>query len=183
MPEDGGVSAIDAPRPRTGRTPKDVVRSLLVLLVPLALLAAFLGAVNDGDRVTVTDPTPAIAQARSAARFPIETPRDLGEGWRPVSAVFDRADNGGTLRIGYLTPRGDGVQFLASDVPAEDLLAKEVGEHARPLGSADIGGRSWQRYDGRGGELVLVLLEPDRTVMVLGRAPIEDLRTLAAQIR
>lgn len=181
MREDGWVRTADAAR--SGRTPKDMLLSLLVLLVPLALLAAFVGAVNDSDRATVIDPTPAIARARSAGGFPVQTPRDLGEGWRPVSAVFNRADNGGTLRIGYLTPRGDGVQFLASDVPAQELLAGEVGEHARPLGSADAGGRSWQRYDGRAGELVLVLLEPGRTVMVLGRAPIEDLQTLAAAIR
>lgn len=175
------MSTVDATR--AGRTPKDMVLSLLALLVPLALLAAFLGFTRDGDRVTVRDPGPAIAQARAAGRFPVEAPQGLGEGWRPVSAVFNRAEGAVTLRIGYLTPRGDGVQFVESDLPAQDLLAKELGDRARPLGSADAGGRDWQRYDGRPGEEALVLLEPDRTVIVLGRAPAEDLRTLAAAIR
>lgn len=175
------MSTVEASR--TGRTPKDMALSLLVLLVPLALLAAFLGFARGGDQATVQDPGPAIARARAAARFPVEAPAGLGEGWRSVSAVFHQAENGATLRIGYLTPGDDGVLLVVSDVPAEELLVNELGDRARQRGSTAVGGRDWQRYDARAGETALVLLEPGRTVVVQGRAPIEDLRTLAAAIR
>lgn len=175
------MSTVEAPR--TGRTPKDMVLSLVVLLVPLALLAAYLGFVREGDGATVQDPAPVIAQARAAGRFPVQAPTGLPEGWRSVSAVFNRADGGATLRIGYLTPQGDGVQFVMSDIPAEDLFATELGERPRQQGSTTVASRDWQRYAGRAGETALVLLEPGRSVIVLGRAPVEDLRTLAAAIR
>ncbi|MEE6256979.1 DUF4245 domain-containing protein [Plantactinospora sonchi] len=167
---------------RSQRSPRDIVISLLVLLVPIALLIglgrAFLGA----DTPTEVDPAPIVQQARAANLFPVGEVTGLGDGWHTVTADFRRADTGATLRIGYLTPDDDGVQVVQSSVPAERLLPDELTRDGQPRGAVEIGGRSWQRYTARADELAFVLLEPGRTVIVVGPASEDELRRLAASL-
>ncbi|MEO3743814.1 DUF4245 domain-containing protein [Plantactinospora sp. B5E13] len=167
---------------RSQRSTKDIVISLLVLLVPIALLIGlgrvFLGA----DTPTQVDPAPTVQQARAANLFPVGGVTGLDDDWRTVTADFRRGDTGATLRIGYLTPGDDGVQLVQSSVPAEQLLPAELTRTGQPQGAVEIGGRSWQRYSARAGELALVLLEPARTVIIVGPAPEDELRELAASL-
>lgn len=144
--------------------------SLLVLLIPIALLVAFNRFVLDGEEPTVVDPAPAISLAQAAGMFPVDQPTGLDPAWRAVRADFRRAKDGATLRVGYLAPGDAGVQLVQSDVPAETLLPTELAEGVRPDGTIEIAGRQWQRYPGRPGERALVLLEPERTVLVVGSA-------------
>lgn len=170
-------------RVRSERSPKDMAISLLVLLVPIALLLVFYQVVLGGDEPVKVDPAPAVAQARAANAFPVSEPAGLGGGWRPVTAAFQQADDGRTLRVGYVSPEGRGVQLVESNVPPERLLPTELSRSGQPQGPTEIAGRGWQRYAARAGELALVLLEPDRTVIVVGDAPETELRDLAAALR
>jgi hypothetical protein len=156
--------------------------SLLVLLVPVVLIVGGYRVLQRGDQPVIVDPAPAVAQARSAG-LTVAEPDALSTGWRPVSADFLKRDGGGVLRIGYLTPDGVGVQLIESDLPAEPLLAGELTKTARPQGAIDLGGRAWQRYSARPGERALVLLEPRRTVIVIGSVPESQLTRLAAALR
>ena len=167
---------------RPERSPKDMAISLLVLLVPIALLLAFYRVVLGGDEPAMVDPTPVIAQARAVDAFPVREPVGLPSGWRPVRAAFQQADGGRVLRIGYVSPQDRGVQLLQSNVPAERLLPAQLTSSGRPQGATDVVGRSWQRYTARAGERALVLLEPDRTVIVVGAAAEAELRDLAASL-
>lgn len=167
---------------RSERSPKDMALSLLVLLVPIALLLAFYRGFLGGDEPTTVDPTPAVAEARSANAFPISQPEGLGSGWRTVNARYQTADGGSTLRIGYVTPEGRGAQLVQSNVPAEKLLPVELS-NGQPQGPAELPGASWQRYTARGNEQALVLLEPNRTVIVIGDARENELRQLAGALR
>lgn len=160
-----------------------MVISLLVLLIPIALLIAFYRGFLGGDQPTTVDPAPAIEQAQSANAFPVTAPAGLSSGWRPVNARFQQAEGGSSLRIGYLTPEGRGAQVVQSSVPPERLLPTELTTQGQPQGPTDLDGRSWQRYTGRGNELALVLLEPDRTVIVVGDARENELRQLASALR
>ncbi|MFS8479836.1 MAG: DUF4245 domain-containing protein [Micromonosporaceae bacterium] len=166
-----------------GRSWRDMLLSLLVLIAPVALLVAFASFVREGRPASVIDPSPVVAQAQAAGRFTVATPQDLGDGWRPASANFRTSADGATLRIGYITPGGEGVQFISSDVPAQQLLANELGDQARLVGTETIAGRPWQQYDARPGERALVRAEPDHTLIVVGPATLDDLHTLAAAIR
>ncbi|MFC0004593.1 DUF4245 domain-containing protein [Micromonospora siamensis] len=168
---------------RAERSPKDMALSLLVLLVPIALLLAFYRGFLGGDQPTVVDAAPAYEQARAANAFPVSEPAGLGEGWRTVSAGYRTVDGGSSLRIGYLTPEGQAAQLVQSDVPPERLIPAELTREGQPQGPVDLGGRSWQRYTARGNEQALVLLEPDRTVIVVGDARENELRQLAAALR
>ncbi|MEV0328511.1 DUF4245 domain-containing protein [Micromonospora echinospora] len=168
---------------RSGRSPKDMAISLLVLLVPIALLLAFYRGFLGGEEPTTVDPAPAVEQARAANVFPVAEPSGLGSDWQTVTARFQQTEQGASLRLGYLTPEGRGVQLVQSNVPVERLLPQELTDQSQPQGALDLEGRSWQRYTARGNERALVLLEPARTVIVVGDATENELRELADSVR
>jgi hypothetical protein len=179
---------LPAPPPRleaakSERSPKDMAISLLVLLIPIALLLAFYRGFLGGDQARTVDAAPAIEQARAANVFPVSQPEGLGSGWRTVSASYQPAEGGANLRIGYLTPEGRGVQLVQSNVPAERLLPTELTDQGQPQGPTDLGGRTWQRYNTSSRQQALVLLEPTRTVIVVGDARDNELRQLASSLR
>ncbi|MGC4786586.1 DUF4245 domain-containing protein [Micromonospora sp. DT178] len=189
-PPDGGAETGEQPAPPPGidtrkseRSPKDMAISLLVLLIPIALLLAFYRGFLGGDQPTTVDPAPALESARAANAFPVSEPAELGDGWRTVSAKFQTVEGGSSLRLGYLTPEGRAAQMVQSSVPPERLLPTELTAEGQPQGQTDLGGRTWQRYTARGNEQALVLLEPNRTVIVVGDARDNELRHLATAIR
>jgi hypothetical protein len=156
--------------------------SLVVLLVPVFLFVLVYRVVFDGDRPVVVDPSSAIMEARAAGAFPVAEPTGLDSGWRTVSARYQPGADGALLRLGYLTPGGDGLQLVQGNVPADRLLPQELTNKGRPDGQVDLAGTIWQRYQARPGELALVLLEPTRTVIVIGSSAESDLRTLAGAV-
>jgi len=163
------------------RSVRDMVLSLLVLLIPIVFVVAVF-RLQGGEDPVVIDPSSVLAQAESAGDFPVSRPRELAEGWRPVSAVYRGEDGGAILRVGYLTPSGAGVQLIQSDQPAEQLLGRELGDPVRPAGMVDIAGRQWQSYQVRNDERALVLTDRERTLIVIGRAGVDELRALAAAV-
>ncbi|MET7945712.1 DUF4245 domain-containing protein [Micromonospora sp. NPDC005324] len=186
----GGEPAATDPTPpppaasgKSERSPKDMAISLLVLLVPIALLLAFYRGFLGGDQATTVDPAPAIEQARSANVFPVSQPQGLGSDWTTVSARYQTVEGGANLRLGYLTPEGRGVQLLQSSVPADRLLPAELTSQSQPQGPTELAGRTWQLYTARGNQQALVLLEPTRTVIIVGDARDNELRELASSLR
>ncbi|WP_229399770.1 DUF4245 domain-containing protein [Micromonospora okii] len=178
------VPPVGGKKARSERSPKDMAISLLVLLVPIALLLALYRGFLGGDQPNVVDPAPALEHARAASAFPVSQPAGLGSDWKAVSAGYRDVEGGGSaLRIGYVTPEGRGAQLVQSNVPPERLLPAELTAEARPQGPTELGGRSWQRYTARGNEQALVLLEPTRTVIVVGDARENELRRLADALR
>src|SRR5690606_3602283 len=120
-----------------------------------------------------------------AGLFPVLVPHGLGEGWQPAQATFRRGEDVtvGTLRVGYLTPSGGQVLLIESNADASGLLASELGEDVRADGEVVVAGRPWTRSVVRGDERALVLLDPDRITIIVGRAPIEEMAELAGSLR
>jgi hypothetical protein len=169
-------------RDRTGR---DMFLALASLLVPILLIGGLLRACGSAEP-TVVDSTSAIANARTAGLFPVLVPQGLGEGWRTVQAKFrlDEADPSvGTLRLGYLTPSGGQLLLIESNADASDLLTAELGEDVRPDGEVVVAGRPWTRSVVRGDERSLVLVESEHIIVIVGRAPIEEMTALAESLR
>ncbi|GAA1806450.1 DUF4245 domain-containing protein [Planosporangium flavigriseum] len=163
-----------------GRSPRDMALSLLVLLVPIIVLLGvyrFLG----GESPTVVDPSSAYADARAASAFPVAEPA-VPTGWQPVSSVFRRSDAGAVLRVGFRSPRGGTAQLVESNVPAGALVKAELSTDARDEGRAQVNGQEWRRYAASNGDRALVLSQPDRTVIVMGRASDAELSQLAASL-
>ncbi|MDG4833289.1 DUF4245 domain-containing protein [Solwaraspora sp. WMMD1047] len=184
VPAGSGDRAKPVPAARGDRRPRDMAISLLVLLLPIAALFVLHRTFLGGDQPAVVDTAPTIALARSAGAFPVAEPAvGPAEGWRPIRADFRRADDGATLRIGYVSPGDGGVQLVQTSAPAERFLPAELTGAARPAEPAGIAGRDWRWYSTRPGEQALVLLEPDRTVVIVGDASRAELTELAASLR
>jgi hypothetical protein len=166
--------------PRSSRRPRDLVISLIVLLVPVLLLFGGYQLLAGRNEPVPVDQSEAIGEA-GAAGMPVAVPAGLGEDWVPVSAVFQRPSGGFTLRLGYVTPDRASVQAVQSTVPAELLLPAELPEGATPAGALEVAGQSWQRYESERGRM-LVLLEPDLTTLVVGDASEAELSQLAASL-
>ncbi|MDR7280800.1 DUF4245 domain-containing protein [Catenuloplanes atrovinosus] len=181
---DAAASAQDQPpaqQPvtRHERNWKDMVLSLLAIMVPVALMVGFYRYVLDGEEPIVVDTAPAIEAARASRAFPVLEPAGLGEGWRPTSAGFRTVEGGKSLRIGYVSPSDGAVLLIESTVPTEKLLPAELTTAARPGERTTIDGREWQSYSARPGESALVQLSPERTVVIVGTGERDDLRELA----
>jgi hypothetical protein len=112
-------------------------------------------------------------------------PEGLDERWRPVQASFRRSAEGavGTLRVGYLTPSDGQVLLVESNEDGPTLLKRELGDDVRPDGEVTVNGQTWTRSVVRGDERALVHVESGRMVIIVGRAPIEEMTSLAASLR
>jgi Protein of unknown function (DUF4245) len=177
---DAATPAGSGPPGRAGRTAKDMAISLIVLLIPVAIIAAFVWARGGDDPVTV-DPQPAIAEAQAAKAFPVLEPNGLSTNWHAVSAVYTTADR--TLRIGYVTPGGGGVQLIESSSATDGLLINELGDDVRPNGVATVGATTWNGYLLHNGQRAIVLPTTGRTVIIMGNADQVELQELAGTLR
>jgi hypothetical protein len=164
------------------RRPRDLVISLLVLLVPVLVLVGGYQILAERDQPVPVAPDAEIAAAQRAGLEAVE-PTGLDPQWVPVSAVFRQVDGGATLRLGYLTPQRAPVQVVQSSVTPERLLPQELVADPTPVGTVTAGGVTWQRYPGREGETALVRHESGHTVLVVGAAAEPELRELAAALR
>ena len=167
---------------REGRSPRDMVLSMAVLLVPIALVLVFYRVVLGGDAPVTIDPAPAIQQAQLSRAFPVLVPRGLPGDWHVTTAGFRTTADGATLRIGYVAPGDDSALLVQSSVPPATLLAAELGEDVEPTGSFRAANGVWRQYRARPGENALVLAEPGRTVVVVGTTGEENLEELASAL-
>lgn len=168
---------------RAERRPRDMVISLLVLLVPILLAFGIYRVFFDGHEPIQVDASAAIDDARHSGAFPVLTPTGLDEGWTTVSATFQTIEGGKVLRFGMVSPDGGGAQVVQTDAPPTDIIPAELTRDAQPQGTTEIAGGSWQVYSTRPGENALVRLEPDATVIVVGGASQADLVDLAASLK
>lgn len=159
-----------------------MVYSMAALLVPILIGVGVWRYLGSGHEVNTVDPNPTIQQARAAARFPVAVPSGLGDDWKVTSAANDEKASTLTMRIGYVTPDGGFAQLVESNEDSAKLLAGSVPAGARPNGSIHVAGHDWARYTGEKNRAVFALMEPKRTIMVVGQASDTELRTLAGSL-
>jgi hypothetical protein len=154
--------------------------SLAVLLIPIFLLVAAYRFVYSGDAPVPYDASGVWASAHHSAPYPVLEPAGLPKGWTLISASYA----GGTLRVGYVTPDGTGVQLVESDKTGDVLLPAELGADAQPGNLVPINGRTWRAYPAiHGGGRALVLVDQGRTIVVDGTATDSEERELAGSLR
>jgi hypothetical protein len=166
---------------REGRSPRDMALSLLVLIVPIALLLVFYRVVLSGDEPLTVDPASSIQLA--SKEFAVLAPAGLGEDWRVTAATFKRENGGATMRIGYVDPDDNPVQLVESTQPAATLVPAEVGRDGKRTGAYRTDARTWMVYSGRPGETALIFTETNRTILVLGKTKQANLEKLASALK
>ena len=123
-------------------------------------------------------------EAREDGAFPVLVPSGLPSGWKSVSADYQPHSGGATMRVGWRSPDGGALQLIESDIVPGVLIPRELGTDARANGSVvEAGGRQWQVYDAREGEVAYVYGEAERTVIVTGKASEEEFREFVGALQ
>ena len=175
-------------RPKKPQTTGDLIRSLLVIIVPLLLITAFFTH-NVGDHpVKEVDWRPAVALARSQAPYPVLAPVNLPPGWRATQATWVKAGdaylNGepsarNLWKLGFLTTDNVFIGLSQGDLQPQSFIADETRK-GTPDGQSIVGDQTWQRTispDGRTRSLVAASAKV--TTIVSGDLPYEALDTYA----
>lgn len=186
---DGDDGRTPPPSPAQVRAAKlnwaNMVRSLAPLLVIcLGLVGWASWRQIPDDPVREVDPSSSVRLTAERAGFDVLVPTGL-EGYRPTSA---RTTAGGSapgdpvvLEIGYLTPDEAFAGFVLTDDAGADALQR-VLEGAEDDGSAEIGGRDWERLVTPRGETAYVLQDGDATAVVHGSASDAELTEVASSL-
>ncbi|WP_204911197.1 DUF4245 family protein [Microlunatus spumicola] len=175
-------------RAKKPATMGDLVRSLLVIIVPLLLISAFFTR-NLGDHpVKEVDWRPVLTLARSQAPYPVVAPVNLPPGWRPVQATWVRTGepylNGeasprNLWKLGFLTSDDVFVGLIQGDLKPDDLVRDETREGTGD-GQSVLGGQTWERLESPDGRThSLVESTPEVTTIVTADLPYEALDTYA----
>ncbi|MFD0556376.1 DUF4245 domain-containing protein [Stackebrandtia endophytica] len=166
------------PSGRPDRRPRDMVLSLAVLLVPIGVIFLVWGFLTSETPVSEIDPTPAYIQAEGLG-LDVTEPEGLSQEWRPLSSGVNQADGLVTLRVGYYTPSGGGMQFIASQVDSAELIEAELNQSPRLLGPVTVGDVTWQSYVTAKGTTALVYTDESMTLIVHGDTTVEELQEFA----
>ena len=167
-------------------TTSDLIRSLVVIIVPL-LIITFLFTHNLRDHpVTEVDWAPVLTQARSEAPYPVVAPVNLPPGWRPVQVAWVKVGepylNGepsarNLWKLGFLTSNDIFIGLAQGDL-LPDQLVKDETRAGVADGQSVVAGTTWERLvspDER--TRSLVERTPKVTTVVSGDLSYESLET------
>lgn len=168
-----------------------MIRSLVVILVPL-LLITFFATRNLGDHpVTVVDWQPVLATARQQAPFPVLAPTHLPDDWRPTRVNWvKRGDpflNGdpavrNTWQLGFLAPDNIYIGLEQGDVDPAAFI-KDQTRDGRSDGASVVNGQKWERLatdDDRTRSLVMTTSRV--TTIVSGDTSYQELESYTATL-
>ncbi|HEY7173770.1 MAG TPA: DUF4245 domain-containing protein [Micromonosporaceae bacterium] len=169
---------------RLSRTPTDMAKAVLVLLVPVIIAVVVYVFFFGGSNAIAIDPSGTYSEAQVAHVFPVVQPQGLPNGWKPVSSTFGVENGRHVLRVGYVTPGGSGIQLVESDGPAASAISDAVGS-SNPIGaSVNLGGRNWGEVGaGNHDQRALIDTEKGYTIIVKGQVSENDLSTFASSLR
>lgn len=175
-------------RDKKPATTGDMIRTLVVILVPVVLITMFFSRNLDDYPVQEVDWKPTLAQARREAPYPVLAPAGLPEGWRPTKATWvakgqphlnDEASVRNLWQLGFLNPDDVFISVNQGDERPERFVA-ETTRDGIAEGPSVIDGQTWVRYvspDER--TRALVLTTPRVTTIVVGDTTYEALEAFA----
>lgn len=175
-------------RAKKPATMGDLIRSLVVIIVPLLLITAFFTRDLGDHPVNEVDWRPVATLARSQSPYPVLAPVNLPEGWRAVQATWVRTGepylNGDASprnlwKLGFLTSDDVFIGLTEGDLRADDLIRTETREGTVD-GQSVVGDQTWERRisaDER--TRSLVESTPTVTTIVSADLPYEALETYA----
>lgn len=178
------AAPVNAAALRLARTPMDMAKAVLVLLLPVMVAVLIYVLFFGGSNVITIDPSGSYSDARQGAHFTVLEPTGLVAGWKAVSSTYGSDSGGWVLRVGYIAPGGGGIQLIESNRPADALISAELGNTSPVAASVQIGDRSWGQVTPTSrSDRALVDAESGRTVIIMGEATPAELRDFAASLR
>ncbi len=168
--EPAGAKAGRRPKPRRLR---DMALSLAVLLVPLGLFYWMWGWAATDREVSVVDTSQDYLAAESLGLDAVRP--DLSGEWRAISSAMALEGEAVTLRTGWYTPEGYGMQLVQTTGPVE-AVHEELTGSGEPV---EAGGLEWAAYDLAEGGAWVVDLETSSVVLTAERDAVAELPELA----
>lgn len=166
----------------------DLIRSLVVIIVPLLIITAFFTHNLRDAPVKVVDWQPVLAQARSQAPYPVLAPVNLPPGWRSTQATWVRVGqpylNGDASprnlwKLGFLTSDDVFIGLSQGDLQPEQFVRDETSQGI-PDGQSEVGDQTWARWVSASGRTrSIVQTTPKVTTVVSGDLPYEALEAYA----
>lgn len=162
-----------------------MVRSLIVLLIPLVLISLFfMSRPTEQAGTEPVDWESLETVAAEEASFDVVAPRNLPGDWTPVRMKWEPGTDGADQRwmVGWLSPQQIYFSLEQSNVEAE-LVIKRVTRDGVVDGASEVNGVTWHRYrspDDRTRSLVLT--QDGLTTVVMSDSSYEELEAFAATV-
>lgn len=176
---------------RLRTTARDMVLSLAVVAVPIALVLTIEPS-KSGNPVHPLDAATfqtTLQAARAAEPFTVLQPTGLPATWKLTSAYYNPAGSGpADWHVGYLTPGGGYASLEQTTEPFAGFLNDQHSD-ASADPAVQIAGATpdvWQHYAGttpKGLSTLLYAQTGKSTVIVAGSASLAELEQLAASLR
>jgi hypothetical protein len=169
----------------------DMIRSLALLVIPLAVIAIIFTNVPRDHPVKEVDWKPVLATARKEAPYQVLAPTNLPDGWRATRVAWvpqgrpylnGEASPRNLWQLGFLTPDDAFIDLNQGDAQPEEMVDQQ-SRAGTADGSSVVAGQSWERLispDGR--TRSLVLRGPNVTTVVTADLPYEALEAYAATL-
>ncbi|SNX63762.1 uncharacterized protein DUF4245 [Streptomyces sp. TLI_55] len=164
------------------KTVRDMVLSLGLIGLMAGVIYLFIPHDDSDPEVKRVDYRVELLTARRAASYPVLAPEGLSADWKATSVRYDGADDE-SWHLGFSTPGGEYAQIEQSATKKPDEFidtASQGGEETKT--TAEIGGRTWTRYDG-GRYDALVHEGDDATTVLAGTGGYDQLAQLAKALK
>lgn len=180
MGDDRGVAADK----RGNKTVKDLVLSLMVLSVVVAVIYIFIPHDSKADPVKPISYSVELGQARRDAPYKVAGPEGLSAMWRATSVQYNAVDpHKVTWHIGFVDPEQQYVAIEQSNGDPDPFIAEvTLDAHRDGTRTVTAGGQVWEHWTGKR-YTALVRKEPGVTTIVLGTGPESQLTQMAAALK
>jgi len=169
----------------------DMIRSLALLVIPLAVIAIIFTNVPRDHPVKEVDWKPVLAIVRKEAPYQVLAPTNLPDGWRATRVAWvpqgrpylnGEASPRNLWQLGFLTPDDAFIDLNQGDAQPEEMVDQQ-SRAGTADGSSVVAGQSWERLispDGR--TRSLVLRGPNVTTVLTADLPYAALEAYAAKL-
>lgn len=179
--DDGGVAGSNGKSGKQ-KTVRDMVLSLALIGLMAGVIYLFIPHDDSEPEVKRVDYRVELLTARRAASYPVLAPEGLSADWKSTSVRYDGAESE-AWHLGFSTPGGEYAQLEQSATQKPGAFidsASQGGEETDT--TAEIGGRTWTRYDG-GRYDALVYQGDGATTVVAGTGGYDQLAQLAKALK
>lgn len=174
----------DVANKRGNQTLRDLLLSMAVLGVVVAVIYVFIPHDSDADPVKPIGFQAELSQARRDAPFPVAAPEGLGKDWRATTVTYDAKDAAAIeWHLGFVDPQDEYAAVEQGNGPSAKFIAAKSKRAVRDGNrTVTVAGVPWDRYEGPKYN-ALVRVEKGVTTMITGTAPDEQLAELAAALK
>lgn len=175
-------------RKRGAETIGDIVRSLVVVLIPVAFIAGLVGLLRpSSETIRDVDWEAALESARATADYQLLGPDSIPDGWTATRVAYEpgASPSEGAWRMNFVTDHSTYVGLVQRPGALDPIVREELGE-MQPDGESVVDGETWRRYLEQGAQdpdRALVAERSDSVVIVLGSGDYPELEAFAESLR